>query len=175
MNTEIQYEQIVPFTETLKKVVCPTCHEPGSTVNHLIDEPSIRETAWHCNQCGMEILIKVGLGGLYVAPGKQKCDRTLVLLQNDQIALVVEGINFSDQPNDNNEYFYNEHTCPTNYLTRVIDVIDLKEKQTDPHGLFKFVKSIPFVEAPENQYRSYEDVMKLFGVEQNWNSTKILT
>lgn len=37
------------------------------------------------------------------------------------------------------EYFYNEHTCPSNYLRFPIIV----DGDTDCHGIFKFIEAVP--------------------------------
>lgn len=39
---------------------------------------------------------------------------------------------------ENQQYFYEEHTCPTNWLMKVEEVID-KNGNHDPHGAFKYV------------------------------------
>lgn len=43
---------------------------------------------------------------------------------------------------DNNKYFYNEHTCPTNWINNVDFIIDQNSLSADPHGLFEYVKSV---------------------------------
>jgi hypothetical protein len=55
---------------------------------------------------------------------------------------VVEGIHHEDE-DDSHRYYYNEGTCPTNYLG-VLKVFD-DEGDDDPHGIFEFVKCDPWV------------------------------
>jgi hypothetical protein len=80
-------------------------------------------------------------------------ERTLVLLvQSDPsdtpIYIVVLGYLYYDKEGKvavtNGKYYYNEHTCPTNYLkTEAV----IHKGDTDPHGVFRFVRSIPVREA----------------------------
>lgn len=46
------------------------------------------------------------------------------------------------------EFFYNENTCPINFLFAETDgiVIDLENRDPDPHGVFKFVESLEDVD-----------------------------
>ena len=48
----------------------------------------------------------------------------------------------------NEEYFYNEHTCPTNYMTEVVKVIS-EDGNEDPHGIFAYVKTEPWRDLEE--------------------------
>jgi hypothetical protein len=39
------------------------------------------------------------------------------------------------------EYFYEEHSCPTNWINSIVAVIE--NGDTDPHGFLQFVKQVP--------------------------------
>lgn len=67
---------------------------------------------------------------------------TLVLLELAGVYFVVEGVTKygpRDKVQDHEEYFYNEHTCPTNFIR--IPLI-AKDGDCDPHGVFTFVESV---------------------------------
>ena len=50
----------------------------------------------------------------------------------------VRGSRFQKRPDeDTRRYFYEEHTCPTNWL-RDVEEVSIGDN-TDPHGLWKFV------------------------------------
>jgi hypothetical protein len=69
---------------------------------------------------------------------------------------VIEGMYFNGEFDiDNKRYFYEEHTCPTNYLG-VEMVVDLNDGDTDPHGIFEFVGAIPYVDL-----ENVDDVLSL--------------
>jgi len=65
--------------------------------------------------------------------------------QTKPITLYVKGQRFSDQPDpwsqdpplSNLEYYYEEHTCPINYLHHALEV--RLGDDADPHGLARFV------------------------------------
>jgi hypothetical protein len=46
----------------------------------------------------------------------------------------------SDPNNGHDEYFYNEHTCPTNWTDDIVAVISRGDP--DPHGFAKFVRRV---------------------------------
>lgn len=77
------------------------------------------------------------------------CDAspTKVLLcippQTAPIYLLVEGLSFrkrdhvSDDDEPHERYFYDEHTCPTNWIRYVVEI--MIGGDSDPHGLARFV------------------------------------
>ena len=80
---------------------------------------------------------------------------TLVLLKRNGIYLIVNG-----HGNGNDEYFYNEHTCPTNYMQDVEAVI--YEKDADPHGVFEWVATIDKPEDWDYGPEEFEEWCALF-------------
>jgi len=68
---------------------------------------------------------------------------TIVTLKLDQpVTIETEGVMVGQTSETASEYFYNEHTCPTNFLRHVIRIIDA-EGDDDPHGIFQFVSEKP--------------------------------
>ena len=71
----------------------------------------------------------------------------------DPIYLVVKGMRMEspDKPKTEEEhrehsrYFYEEHTCPVNYLRDTLSVIHGNpwKCDDDPHGLFKYIGEVP--------------------------------
>lgn len=64
------------------------------------------------------------------------------------------GRHASHKPSDN-MYFYNEHTCPINWMKEVKFVA--KSGEVDPHGAFRFVKAIDLKDALE-RIKSNENI-----------------
>ena len=64
---------------------------------------------------------------------------------------------------EHHEYYYNEHTCPTNYMRNVVAVIDLKHQDQDPHGIFEYIATLDYDEKVEDCNYDYTDVIKSFG------------
>lgn len=71
---------------------------------------------------------------------------------NGKAYFVVEGLNqwptTYEELQSNTRYFYEEHTCPTNYIR--IPMICFN-KDVDPHGLFKFEEAVWMVEGKHDE------------------------
>lgn len=79
--------------------------------------------------------------------------KTIVTLESSgPVRLIVQGMEFtrddgSPDPDAgrHDSYFYDEHTCPTNYIGgSVLKVIDPADGDNDPHGIFAYVKTEPW-------------------------------
>lgn len=154
---------MIPVVETTHYAVCPCCQEQTSTIDHLLGKDTT--TWWYCDNCGerYEIMFKRS-GEVYTKPMNERKEKHLVLLRNGDIGLVVEGMSFSGSvPEEHHEYYYNEHTCPTNYMKVVLAVIDLKHRDQDPHGIFEYVATLDYDQNVEDCNYDYSEVMKEFG------------
>lgn len=161
MNYEV-FTEVSPVAVTTHYVACPWCGVNASTVNHLMDADT--ETEWYCDECGEKFGLKFKDGRMWTrkVPGEKKI-KTLVLLRNANVGLVVEGMAFENGPG-NDDYFYNEHTCPTNYLKKVKVVIDLKHGDTDPHGIFVYVATRPYDPRIDDSNLSDDELAKIIGL-----------
>lgn len=140
-------------------VECPHCGKSTSRIDHLFNEENKTSSwgPWYCDECGGAYKGEVRDKEVFIEPiygdRKNKC---LVFLKNANVLLVVEGMYFNgDFDPENKRYFYEEHTCPTNYLG-VEMVVDLNDGDTDPHGIFEFVGAIPYVDL-----ENVDDVLSL--------------
>lgn len=134
-------------------IVCPHCRKPASTIDHLKEDKVDGNFKWYCNQCGYQYEFATNCHG-DVVPGSLKLtghrtEKTLVLLRNGQVGLVVEGMRFvpgdgQEDDNEHDSYFYDEHTCPTNFMASVKAVFDLEKRDVDPRGIFHHVLSLPY-------------------------------
>ena len=150
--------------KTVDYIICPDCgYDRGFSVSHLYGTPMIKFGPWYCEVCGIVIRGVVNKNNsvdieLVNEPRKIK---SLVLLKLDitekNIYIIIEG-NIYDENNDHHEYYYNEHTCPSNYLGFKI----LEEEDTDPHGIFQFVQEIPLPKDWNDDQYTYNDWCKLF-------------
>ncbi len=165
MNQNIPMTEVKPVPVTQHYVPCPWCGANSGTVDHLLNQNT--ETRWYCDACGEKIALTFKDGRMFTGkvPGERK-SKTLVLLRNGDIGLVVEGMSFEDNPSGGDAYFYNEHTCPTNYLKHVKVIIDLKRGDTDPHGIFQFVAVRPYDARIEECNLSDEELAKIIGLDQ---------
>jgi hypothetical protein len=104
---------------------------------------------WYCGICyqGWNLrAFRDGTLDVEPAPSKDgitgKCRPHLVLLkippQDEEINLVVQGMSFTEEINEESEkFYYEENTCPINYL-RAVQEVHLGEN-TDPHGLAEYL------------------------------------
>lgn len=131
-------------------IVCPSCKMPDKTVDHLKGQRL--ETMWYCDQCGKRYSFTV-LPNLTVEDLKatgEHIEKALVLLRQGKVGLVVEGMIFhshsSKEDSHGHQFFYDEHTCPINFMRYVRAVVDLGSKSVDPHGIFEYVTTLPWDE-----------------------------
>jgi hypothetical protein len=125
------------------------------------------ETMWYCDHCGHRYALKLTADGLvFTAKTIGKKDKALVLLRAGDVGLVVEGLCISDKPEtsahfedgtSHHAYHYNEGTCPINYMKDVKAVLDLKNKDIDPHGIFQYVTTIPW--NPDIEERNNDELL----------------
>lgn len=136
---------------TKTHVVCPACRSPDSTVDHL--KGSEQQLKWYCQQCGAEytFTLTAGFKVVDVKLTGNSVRKTLVLLRCGKVGLVVQGMSFSHIKNNNDGYYYDEGTCPTNYMPQVLKVIDLETGDPDPHGIFEYVKTLPWDDRIESE------------------------
>lgn len=137
-----EFIETLPYQKIINYAICPFCGETTSSVDHLLQETT--ETLWYCDKCGGRYGLKFENGKMFICKTDERKDKTLVFLQAGYIVLIVEGLNLSGIGTENNAYYYNEHTCPTNYMKDVIKVIDLRNRDTDPHGIFEYKKTVPY-------------------------------
>lgn len=130
-------------TETKTYVVCPCCDGNLGSIDHLMGNKVGSTWLWYCDGCGARV--KFAMEGNEVVstePTGEKSVRTIDFLKHGDIGLIVEGMAFAKDGKvdlDGKEYWYNEHTCPTNYLKNVLAIVDLKTDDYDPHGIFEYV------------------------------------
>ena len=135
----------VSFTKPDRFILCPGCGKEDFRVDHL---PVGTVTAWYCDGCGVRFRLRNfaddNLVECEILAGQSKSPR-LVTLRSDEPVIIQVGT-FALLPEDddvrredNARYFYEEHTCPSNFLRNVVRVFGA-DGEEDPHGIFKFVK-----------------------------------
>jgi hypothetical protein len=126
-------------------IPCPNCPEGSWRADQLgINQP----TTWCCDQCHTQShIVRLNETDFQtVSTGKKETPVT-VTLRSITVPPITVKVNTwkyahsqdlsQEEYEHNTRYFYNEHTCPTNWL-RDIEQIEF-EGDHDPHGVFEFV------------------------------------
>lgn len=126
-------------------IKCPHCGEGSSRIDHLFNDKNkvANWGIWYCDICGKGYKGIVKGKEVYIEKVNKRKDKCLVTLKYNNLLIIIEGIFFDGKFDEESlKYYYEEHTCPVNYL-RVEEVVDLKNNNIDPHGIFEFVEAVP--------------------------------
>lgn len=151
--------QAALILHTYRTVTCPHCNkDSGSRIDHLLPPNESAVCAfgpWYCGECGKPFqgATNPKFNAVEVVKSDSRLDvkvPTLDLMvlppQKHPVYFVLRGSDYrpegmgSMHPHPNKPYFYDEHSCPTNWLRNVDRVII--ESDDDPHGLIQFVRSV---------------------------------
>jgi len=152
-------EKVTTIIEIKHFIECPHCHNSNNRIDHLFNDgkKEVCFGGWYCDDCGGGYKGSVKGKDVFVEKTDNRKDNSIVFLKSGNVLLVVKGRYYNGEHNsENDKYFYNEHTCPTNYFPDVEMVIDLENGDTDPHGIFEFVGSMPYINLEE-----VEDIQEL--------------
>jgi hypothetical protein len=133
---------------------CPACEKGEFAVSHIVAGQSFGP--WCCESCGtyVEGVREGATFELKILPDLKR-EKITVTLQSKTVPPITLKLNSwqyipgttaappltPERAWDNATYFYNEHTCPTNFMREVAEIIF--QGDSDPHGVFEFV-SIEF-------------------------------
>jgi ribosomal protein S27AE len=135
------------FVLTRRVIRCPECGQGEFLIVSMHFGRSWGP--WYCDDCGYGFTGRTDENGeSFTEPWRDRKVKTVVTLRsNAPVVLRVEGMRFvpgEDGPeaaDGHDEYYYNEHTCPTNFLGHpVLEVTD-DDGTDDPHGIFAWVKT----------------------------------
>jgi len=125
---------------------CPKCVEDSWRGDHL----SIGfKTEWACAECHHYFKIERLTDDTFrveLVPDKMETPVTVTLESATipKITLKLNAWKYGHSQKDtqeeyesHQEYYYNEHTCPTNWTRQIEQIIF--DGDTDPHGVFQFV------------------------------------
>lgn len=158
------------ITETKQYVACPECGEnTGSTFD--AEHHSRGFGPWWCDECGAGYMGRPdGARGIKLElTGERHIDTTVLLEippQSRSIYLATKGMRFMGLGEEDDEggqhYFYEEHTCPTNWLRDVFRISI--NGDSDPHGLAKYVDRVDGAPDWEDRDAKFDEVMKKSGL-----------
>lgn len=125
-------------------IVCPFCEKGDTRIDHL---PLVgtKFGPWYCNECGhcyQGVRTETGATLEKLEQTKKSVMALLRYVHDPRLLLIVEAETYSEFPDPGHAYYYGQHTCPTNFLRDVKQVIlrDGDFDDHDPHGVFQFVR-----------------------------------
>lgn len=130
-------------TETRRYLQCPShCDGRLGGVDHLLDGPTTTAGPWFCSKCGRGWSFSIGKGSVsdLVEADHKFVDATVLLVlppQTMPVYFTVHTKHIDDDEFEDRAYFYDEHTCPTNWIREVVEI--KFGDSNDPHRLFRFV------------------------------------
>jgi ribosomal protein L37AE/L43A len=169
-------------TETKTYFNCPNCGERStSSIDHIIeylDKPDWKQAIqdrhqyptfgpWSCSHCGVgtrgTVYSKDNIALQITEETSVKCWDLLVLPpQKHAVYFIVDAKDYGrggkgkSVPFEGKEYYYNEHTCPTNWIGQVERIIS--EHDEDPHGLFEYVESMDKDESIGDEELNWQEI-----------------
>lgn len=147
-NEPLEPKRMVVQAKIQLHIPCPSCMKGGWRVDHL----SIGiGTTWACSNCHTEANIKrISDDEFETVPTERKETPVTVTLQSitePKIILKLNTWKYSHDQDSSQEdyeshqqYFYDEHTCPTNWTREIVEIIF--QGDHDPHGVFEFVSVV---------------------------------
>lgn len=142
----VSYDQIIigQVVNPEQMLHCPDCNNNVSGYGHL--RVGEHFGPWYCDHCGAGWDgVKTNLTVNIKRSDKIKVNTLVVLafVNDPAFKIIVKGMVIMPKDGDildhiNDGYYYNEHTCPWNYLRLPVKLDD----DTDPHGLFQWVKTV---------------------------------
>lgn len=156
--------KVETISETKHYIQCLWCDKGRFSIGHLFGKPTTWGT-WYCDNCGGGCKGSINSNNeIYAEKVDQRRDYCNVFLRNGNILLIVKGMYFDgDLDLNSSRYIYEQHTCPTNYLKEVEVIVDLKNNNTDPHGIFKFIGAVPYVDMQDMDFDEIISNVKNFG------------
>lgn len=151
--------------------ICPHCGDHSKTLDHLKEGQTFGP--WYCDSCGRAYngTYKGADTVLVKDPRESRKIDTLVLLEyppsDKPLRFLIEGMRFVDKKDLSRHpeyggprYFYEEHSCPTNWLKHCTMVAF--DGDTDPHGFLRYVRDIDRPDLPENCMDEDEALRQMF-------------
>ena len=153
-------------TRVKRYISCPNCDEGEHIVEHLIERKVLLGAdfgPWRCSDCLRRFSGKAFPDGeveiTSVETDKDPYLDGYALLKLDVEELVNDGAlyfvvkdsQFGSSGPEQLDYHYHSHQCPTNLLSRIVEMVTEKNG-TDEHGLLRFVSWVRADELTEDAF-----------------------
>lgn len=148
-----------PVMRPAEKIVkdyiqCPHCGE--ATTREFTSETATQNRYWEYRhrECGGSFMYGyvngTGVVGAIVGEPEETPIKSLMMIppQKEPVYFVIGNSTYSRDedgtPDLDRDYYYNEHSCPTNWMENITAIIIGDDG--DPHGLIEHVRSMPTAE-----------------------------
>lgn len=136
--------------------VCPWCEaRTDSALDHLYDKPGGTFGPWYCSECRAPFSGRINAPHDVTLWKEQNADSafspsvalirfdgkdgpTFFVMKHDRCRAAPDETD--EQNQEHQRYFFEEHSCPTNWLRECVAVI--QNGNTDPHGFLTFVRAV---------------------------------
>lgn len=157
--------------ETKTYVVCPKCDSNVGTVDHLREYTYDKFWGpWYCDNCGQGVSGAIKNGEVIVGECSKSKGKAISILYRDGLVFFLETDTYSDweeEENKDRRFYYEEYTCPTNFLGEVFSIYDSEDEDLDTHGIFKYIYThpIPWEDFEKVRGMSYIDLSEYLNID----------
>jgi len=121
----------------------------------------------YCNNCGSGYYLKLHKGEVELEGSGDTAKGALTFLKFNNMLLIVKD-KVSEEDMDDQERHYSLRACPEEYFRAVVGVINLSNREADPHGLFEYITTVVIKEQDlmyfEKSQFSVEDFERITGL-----------
>ena len=164
---DLEWKEQEPVVKRHAK--CPSCGDER-IVEHLFDRKYPNSHEWYCRKCPSVFHVRVEKDKILVALSEKVTKRIVYVLRRGELVIFVEHTRFRPEEDDykSDKYYYEEHTCPTNYLSNVVELAtvipvpgsDRSHYESDAHGAFKLIGELHCNDPYDNE--TVEDAIELY-------------
>lgn len=119
-------------------VPCPSCEE-GEIELCIYDRGDFDEEV--CSECGDSFYATLQGDLVELDEIKKTKKEALIFVKYQQLLLIVKDV-VALEDLDHQQKSYEVQMCPEDFFREVVCVVDLSDKDVDPHGMFDYITSV---------------------------------
>lgn len=119
-------------------VPCPSCEE-GELEICVYDRGEYDEEI--CTECGASFYTSLQGDLVDLDEIKKTKKESLVFLKYEKLLIIVRDV-VALEDLDTQQKSYEVQMCPEDFFREVVCVVDLSDKDSDPHGMFDYITSV---------------------------------
>lgn len=149
--------------KTKRYISCPNCGEGEHTVEHLLDGTwSGSAGPWSCDFCNHQFCLTAFENGqIDITDLKKNAPQVVCLLRLGDLYVVAGPYRRHGGDEDWYDYFFHSHQCPENIFRKTL-ALYAPDWGEDPHGVLRFVASVPLEEIEDDRFDGGDTLESLF-------------